>query len=46
MTERPANSDGFSSTDSRPLKENTVSPAWTGRNHSQLPPDTKAWMPR
>src|ERR1700749_1913120 len=45
-TERSANSDFFSTTDSVPAKLNSWSPSATGRYQVQVLPDTNTWMPR
>jgi len=39
-SDRSANSDRFSTTDSVPPKLNSWSPGYTGRNHSQVLPET------
>ena len=46
MTDRSANSLVFSSMLSSPLNEKMRSPGYIGRNHSQVPPETKTWTPR
>src|SRR3954447_21958140 len=46
ITERSANSDFFSTTDSVPPKAKSWSPSSTGRYQVHVLPDTKTWMPR
>ncbi len=45
-SERSANSERFSTTDSVPPKLYSWSPSWSGRYHSHRLPDTNTWMPR